>query len=180
MTNVPKRMPAGQVEDDDLGRIVGLVRTDERFAGNRLAFSLLQDVVAGLKRMRQRAGLNQTEMAKVLGITQGRVSQIESGLADHAPSLEMIARYAAVCEEHPWIRFSGDLLLRRRRGSSLIVSYEDQPHLADSERTAMEAAIAAHPDDVSLTESGDALRVSGDIAEEIEQVLVDKPVAAAE
>jgi transcriptional regulator with XRE-family HTH domain len=80
--------------DEDLGEsfaIVDLVRQ----AG---------DVLTG---MRERAGLTQTELADKLGITPGRVWQLESGTLRHAPSLKSIARWAQACGESVQLQTSG-------------------------------------------------------------------------
>ncbi len=61
------------------------------------AYELVQTVTGRLRDLRKLAGLSQSQLADRLGLTQGRISQIESGLMDHAPSLEMTARYAEAC-----------------------------------------------------------------------------------
>jgi transcriptional regulator with XRE-family HTH domain len=98
------------IEDDKhkYGPIVDLVENDRQFANETAAFDLVQMVVAGLKRMRMRAGLTQAQLAERLGITQGRVSQMESGVLDHAPNFETVAKYARACGEEVGIAFSGE------------------------------------------------------------------------
>ncbi|MCL2803642.1 MAG: helix-turn-helix transcriptional regulator [Micrococcales bacterium] len=46
-----------------------------------------------LKELRAQAGLTQAEMARVMNVGQNRVSQIESGGADHS-RLETLRKYA--------------------------------------------------------------------------------------
>ncbi len=75
--------------------------TDQAIA----VFELADDVAAQLRGLRKRAGLNQTQLAEKLGVTQSRISQLESGLVDHAPSLEMIARFATACGARPTMSF---------------------------------------------------------------------------
>ncbi len=80
-----------------LGALVELVENDPAFADDVDAARLVGDVAQRLKRMRIQAGLSQTQMGARLKVSQGRISQIESGLLDYAPNLETIAQYAQVC-----------------------------------------------------------------------------------
>jgi|SRR5215217_1986397 len=68
-------------------------RTDQTIA----AYELVQTLAGQLRQYRRQAGLSQRQVAEAVGVTQGRISQIESGLTDEAPNLEMIARYATAC-----------------------------------------------------------------------------------
>lgn len=77
-----------------LGAIVDLVENDPAFAAGTAVVRLVGEVARGLKRLREQAALSQKQMGARLGVSQGRISQIESGLLDHAPNLETIARYA--------------------------------------------------------------------------------------
>jgi len=70
------------------------------------AYELANDVAEQLRRLRKQAGLNQAQLARKLGIGQSRISQLESGLVDHAPSLEMIARFAVACGAAPMMSFA--------------------------------------------------------------------------
>lgn len=81
----------------NLGRLAELVESDDRLASDLEAFDTVQRLVGDLRKMREEAGLTQKLVAKQLGITQGRVSQIESGLMEHAPNLETAVKFAAVC-----------------------------------------------------------------------------------
>jgi transcriptional regulator with XRE-family HTH domain len=60
---------------------------------------LVRSVGDTLERMRKRKGLSQAEMATLLGVTPGRVSQLESGTVRNAPSLSVLAQYARHCGE---------------------------------------------------------------------------------
>lgn len=68
-------------------------QTDQLLA----AYDLVQAVTRRLRELRKQAGLSQAQLAERLDVTQGRISQIESGLMDHAPNLDMTARYAEAC-----------------------------------------------------------------------------------
>jgi len=93
---------------DGLAYLNELAMQDPEYGPTAAVFDTVQAVCAGLKRMRLRRGFGQGELGRILGVSQGRISQIESGLVDHAPSLDMVARYAAVCGERLEIGFSGD------------------------------------------------------------------------
>ncbi|MCT8999832.1 helix-turn-helix domain-containing protein [Chelativorans intermedius] len=48
--------------------------------------------------MRKDAALTQAQLAARLGVSQARISQVESGLIDHAPSVDFAFAYAAACD----------------------------------------------------------------------------------
>ncbi|WP_367715823.1 helix-turn-helix transcriptional regulator [Nitratireductor sp. GISD-1A_MAKvit] len=66
----------------------------------KLAFARVEgarrmaDTLAGL---RQEARLTQKQLGKILGVSQARISQVESGLLDHAPSIDFACAFAAAC-----------------------------------------------------------------------------------
>src|SRR5579864_1042978 len=60
---------------------------------------LVRSVGDTLERMRKRKGLSQAEMAKLLEVTPGRISQLESGTVRNAPNLSVLAQYARHCGE---------------------------------------------------------------------------------
>ena len=74
-----------------------LAKSDPAFAEGSAIYDLVNETSVSLKQMRQQAKLTQAQLAEKLGVSQGWISQIESGLPDHAPNLEMIARFALAC-----------------------------------------------------------------------------------
>ena len=54
---------------------------------------------AALRRLREASGKKQGDIAKELGLSQPRMSQIESGTVEHLPSLALMAKYAEVCDD---------------------------------------------------------------------------------
>ena len=80
-----------------LGKLGALVERDPEFAADVAAVELVRAVARHLKAVREGAGITQAELGKAIGVTQGRISQLESGLMDHAPNLETIALYAHAC-----------------------------------------------------------------------------------
>lgn len=74
-----------------------LARSDPAFAEGSAIYDLVNHVAGSLKEMRRQAKLTQAQLAEKLGVSQGWISQIESGLPDHAPSLETVARFALAC-----------------------------------------------------------------------------------
>ncbi|ATQ42157.1 helix-turn-helix domain-containing protein [Caulobacter mirabilis] len=70
------------------------------------AYEFADEISKQLRALRKTAGLSQTQLAKKLGVSQGRISQIESGLVDHAPSLDMTARFASACGAVPQVSFT--------------------------------------------------------------------------
>jgi transcriptional regulator with XRE-family HTH domain len=57
----------------------------------------LNAVASRLREMRKSASLQQAAMAELLGVSQPRIAQIESGKPGDAPSVEQIAAYAHFC-----------------------------------------------------------------------------------
>ena len=82
-----------------------LTLRDPSFAEGSAIYDLVSKVSSLLRQMRSSAELTQAELADKLGMSQGRISQIESGLPDHAPNLEMIARIAHACGVVPQFGF---------------------------------------------------------------------------
>jgi len=82
-----------------------LAERDPSFAEGSAIYDLVSGLSSALRLMRGAAGLTQAELAERLALTQGRISQIESGLPDHAPSLEMVARFAVACGFTPTVNF---------------------------------------------------------------------------
>jgi len=87
-----------------------LLERDPSFAEGSAIYHLVNSLCASLKDMRAAAGLTQTQLAEKLGVSQGRISQIESGLPDHAPSLEMVARFVHACGFYSVVRFEPGIL----------------------------------------------------------------------
>ena len=85
---------------EELARdLIDRIKTD--YEGFDEAFEVVdfvRSVGETLTAMRERAGLSKTELAAKLGMTPGRVWQMESGTLRHAPSLKNIARWARACE----------------------------------------------------------------------------------
>lgn len=91
-----------------LGKLESLVEENRGFAADVAAAELVRTVAELLKAIRERAGFTQSELGAAIGLSQGRVSQLESGLMDHAPNLETIALYANACGETVRLDASGE------------------------------------------------------------------------
>ncbi|MBS0533205.1 MAG: helix-turn-helix transcriptional regulator [Proteobacteria bacterium] len=72
---------------------------DRRFDEAQAVVEFVRSAARVLADMRERAGWTQAQLADYLGVTVGRVSQLESGALRHAPSLKMMARIAFACRE---------------------------------------------------------------------------------
>ena len=93
---------------ENLGQLESLVHEDVGFAADVTVAEFVRGTSQMLKAMRKRTGLDQTQFGERIGLSQGRISQIESGLMDHAPNLETIALYANACAERVALRASGE------------------------------------------------------------------------
>lgn len=91
-----------------LGKLESLAREHGGFAADVAAAEFVRTAARALKAMRERAGLTQSRLGEMIGLTQGRVSQLESGLMDDAPNLETIALYADACGESVRLEASGE------------------------------------------------------------------------
>jgi transcriptional regulator with XRE-family HTH domain len=85
--------------DKGLRNLVTELRRDAEYDEAFAIVQLVRSLGETLTLMRQRAGLTQTELAKALGLTPGRVWQLESGTVRHAPNLKTIAKWARACGE---------------------------------------------------------------------------------
>jgi len=84
----------------DVKALLGQLRSeDPRFDEAQAVVDLVRSAAELLVGMRERAGWTQAQLADYLGVTVGRVSQLESGALRHAPSLKMMARIAHACGE---------------------------------------------------------------------------------
>lgn len=102
---------------DTIGRLMNDLRGDSECEE---AFAIVEVVRATgdmLERMRERAGLSQTQLAEKLGLTPGRVWQLESGTMRNAPSLKTMVRWARACGETVAITASGECGNRDVAGS---------------------------------------------------------------
>ena len=92
-----------------------LRKEDPRFDEAQAVVDLVDESGKMLQQMRERANLSQAEMAGRLGISVGRVSQLESGALRHAPSLKTLARYAHACGETVTLAASGEQAIKASR-----------------------------------------------------------------
>ena len=83
----------------DVRKLISEVEDDREFAQAAAVVGLVREVGDMLTRMRVRAKLTQVQLAERLDISAGRVSQLESGMLRHAPSLKTIAQFATACGE---------------------------------------------------------------------------------
>jgi len=82
----------------DVGKLTAeLGKANPEFAAAAAEVELIRKTGDMLEQMRERAKLTQEELAKRLGISASRVSQLESGTLRDAPSLKMLARFAREC-----------------------------------------------------------------------------------
>jgi DNA-binding XRE family transcriptional regulator len=106
--------------DETIDGLIEDLRRDKEYDESFAIVELVRATGDMLTRMRQRAKMSQTEMAEALGITPGRVWQLESGTLRNAPSLKSIARWAKACGEvvelapsgeRDWPRFADDAVM---------------------------------------------------------------------
>jgi transcriptional regulator with XRE-family HTH domain len=132
-----KREDTRKDSDKDLDGLKGaafldkLTASDPSFAEGSAIYDFINNVAASLRKIR--GTTTQAELAERLGVTQGRISQIESGLPDHAPSLEMIARFALGCGRTPQISFDSG-------GSSASLSGPQGPNTTAFQRSVAPSA----------------------------------------
>jgi formyl-CoA transferase len=76
-----------------------LQRDKPEFEQAQAVIEIVREVGDMLQRMRERKDWSQAKLAECLGITPGRVSQLESGTLRNSPSLKMLAQVASACGE---------------------------------------------------------------------------------
>ncbi len=76
-----------------------LARDNPTIALAMAQVEFIRSVAKFLREMRVNRGLSQASMAKLLGVSQPRIAQIESGKPGNAASLEQIAGYAYHCDD---------------------------------------------------------------------------------
>ncbi|HEY1560194.1 MAG TPA: helix-turn-helix transcriptional regulator [Caulobacteraceae bacterium] len=109
-----------------LGELESLVEEGGSFAARVAAVEFVRSVAGLLKNMRERAGFTQRELGRMIGLSQGRISQLESGLMDYAPNLETVALYANACDESVRFEASGEM----QEEPALVLSvYDTDPSL---------------------------------------------------
>lgn len=74
-----------------------LFRGDASFRRSYEAALFAQEAARLIRLMRESKGLNQTELADRLGVTQPRVSRLEKPGGGDGPSYSMLRRVAEVC-----------------------------------------------------------------------------------
>lgn len=77
---------------DQVAEIVGTSVNEVRVADAAIRY--VQRNADLIRAMREERGLSRSELAEILGLTPGRISQLESGQVRHAPNLKTLAEIA--------------------------------------------------------------------------------------
>ncbi len=80
--------------DPDIG---ALLDSDPQARAAWLEVDAARNAARLMREARQRRGLSQAAVAKALGVSQARISQVESGKIEDIPPLEFLARYIDAC-----------------------------------------------------------------------------------
>lgn len=138
-SNEAKGMKQGNVE-----KMVAELRSDPEYEDAFATVDLVRAASEMLTRMRVRARMTQSDLAEALGMTPGRVWQLESGLLRHAASLKTIARWAQACGEAVTIRATGDPALELpEAGSRQLIKWAGGARIMAQHRAMLAAAQAA-------------------------------------
>lgn len=92
---------------DEVASLLGIDRAEVELADATIA--LVERHAALITRMREARGLGGADLARLLGLSPGRVSQLESGQLRHAVNLRTLAEIAHKLD------FDLDIALRDRR-----------------------------------------------------------------
>ncbi len=107
----------------DVRALLGeLQKSDPKFDEAQSVINLVRNAGDMLERMRERNKWSQTQLAERLGITTGRVSQLESGTLRNAPSLKMLARFAHACGETVTLGASTEVAAQAEIGANINLS----------------------------------------------------------
>lgn len=153
---VGKRLPnaVDDMTDIKLSRLLGELERDPSYAGALTRVRAARETAAQLRAMRKRAGLTQAELGKKLGVSQARISHVESGLLDYLPPIDFIYLYAEACgasitlhasaRQEPKGRQPGALLvvINRRRLEAEILAANMIAHKAGMDGLAFDSVEA--------------------------------------
>ncbi|MGE0665354.1 MAG: multiprotein-bridging factor 1 family protein [Sphingomonadales bacterium] len=92
---------------DDVAELLGVERADVELADATIA--LVERYAGAITRMRDQRGLSRADLARLLGLSPGRVTQLESGEIRHAVNLKTLAEIAHKLD------FDLDITLHDRR-----------------------------------------------------------------
>ncbi|MBX3567321.1 MAG: ATP-binding cassette domain-containing protein [Rhizobiaceae bacterium] len=81
----------------DESRLLREIEADPDFRAPVLRIQAARQTATLLRTLRRDAGLTQRELARRLGVSQARISQVESGDIDHLPPLDFIHLFADAC-----------------------------------------------------------------------------------
>ncbi len=94
---------------DEVAELLGVERAEVELADATIA--LVESYAAAITKMRDRRGLSRADLARMLDLSPGRVTQLESGEIRHAVNLKTLAEIAYKLD------FDLDIALRDRRAS---------------------------------------------------------------
>lgn len=94
----------------DITKLLDGLQADnpDAYAEAAATVALVEQAAKALRAMRKKKGLSRDDMATALGISPGRISQLESGALRHAPSLKVMARWARACDEQVVVACSSE------------------------------------------------------------------------
>lgn len=82
---------------DHNSRLLGEIEQDGVYAAPLLRVRAARETAALLRGLRKQAGLTQQAIAAKLGVSQARISQVESGVLDFLPPLDFVYLFADAC-----------------------------------------------------------------------------------
>ncbi|MDE2362588.1 MAG: helix-turn-helix domain-containing protein [Hyphomicrobiales bacterium] len=88
-------MPQAQAKSGDWFET--LLSESDRVRRAQATVELVNEAAGFMRRARERAGLKQAQLAQMMGVTQARIAQLESGKPGNAPALAHIADYMFFC-----------------------------------------------------------------------------------
>ena len=83
--------------NDHNSRLLGESEQDGVYAAPLLRVRAARETAALLRGLRKQAGLTQQAIATRLGVSQARISQVESGVLDFLPPLDFVYLFADAC-----------------------------------------------------------------------------------
>lgn len=99
------------------GSVIAALEAEDRAAGRSPEFSAAAfEAGALVRRMRRAARLTQAALAERIGVTQARISEIETGIGPQGPSWELFLRITAACGAELLVRLPGETAGAHRPG----------------------------------------------------------------
>jgi transcriptional regulator with XRE-family HTH domain len=132
----------------ELKNYIGELRTADKFRSAFAVATIAERAGEVLRHLRETARQSQSEIGRRLRLSQGRMSQIESGKVESIPSLSLMARYANACDDGIYLGSKSEhqaLIKALEEKSAEIAKLKSDLTKADAEINRLKKGSYPHP-----------------------------------